>query len=73
MAARQEVRLKEAEAADQTSTANRDTFAEPTERIMACGVAKSRAKPRNKRTNPAIAALVISSRGCDSVQSANRA
>jgi hypothetical protein len=29
MAARQEVRLKEAEAADQKEAANRDTFAEP--------------------------------------------
>jgi len=34
MAARQEARLKEAEAADKRSTANTHTFAEPTRRII---------------------------------------
>lgn len=34
LAARQEVRLKEAEAADQKEAANRDTFAEPTRCII---------------------------------------
>jgi hypothetical protein len=34
MEARQEVRLKEAERADQKRTANRDTFAEPTASII---------------------------------------
>src|SRR5215218_8313263 len=34
MEARQEVRLKEAEAADQKETANRDRFAEPTASII---------------------------------------
>jgi hypothetical protein len=39
MAARQEVRLKEAEAADY-NTANRVTFAEPTRRIIRCTAGK---------------------------------
>ena len=34
MEARQEVRLKEAEAADEKQAANRDTFAEPTVSII---------------------------------------
>jgi len=34
MEARQEVRLKQAEAADQKETANRDRFAEPTASII---------------------------------------
>jgi len=46
MEARQEVRLKEAEAADQRSTANRDTFAEPTESIIG-------KRGQNARSNPA--------------------
>ena len=51
MAARQEVRLKEAEAADQRSTANRDTFAEPTASIIgmsACGVQTKSGPQANK-------------------------
>jgi hypothetical protein len=47
MEARQEVRLKEAEAADQKETANRDRFAEPTESIIGTwpGKVHTKSKP----------------------------
>jgi hypothetical protein len=56
MAARQEVRLKEAEAADQKEAANRDTFAEPTRALSAPEAEKS----RPNRHSHCIAATVLS-------------
>jgi hypothetical protein len=45
MEARQEVRLKEAEAADQKETANRDRFAEPTASII--GMSGRKVQPKS--------------------------
>ena len=46
MEARQEVRLKEAEAADQKETANRVRFAEPTASIIDACLAKVHTKSK---------------------------
>ena len=57
MEARQEVRLKEAEAADKKSTANRDTFAEPTDVLSSRGSTKSRANATRSRSTTRFSAL----------------
>jgi hypothetical protein len=51
MEARQEVRLKEAEAADQKETANRDRFAEPTGSIIGKSSRKVQMKSIRLRPN----------------------
>ena len=57
MEASQEVRLKEAEAADKKSTANRDTFAEPTDVLSSRGSTKSRANATRSRSTTRFSAL----------------
>ena len=62
MEARQEVRLKEAEAADQKRTANRDTFAEPTACIIGTSDGKvegKTAKLADKNASTAVTCLIV--------------